>query len=459
MASWGLVLPKVFPLGTLLKKLTQTKTSADDGGENVITAELSDGTKSTFTIRNGSKGDTGKAAGFAAPTAEVDNNTGTPSVEVTASGEDTAKKFHFAFKNMKGEKGAQGEQGIQGEKGAKGDKGDKGDDGASLVGVTQTKTSADDGGENVIEMTLADGSKSTFTIRNGNAGKAAVTLGKKLDALTKDGFISRTGIEPKALDTVTQSGMYPVHYPLHQGALFVFAVHGSVGIVQFLKTDYNGYTRWQYRNAIDSDTKRWTEWETIATQKDLDNFRPNGMKDFGDPSRTIQLGFAGSGLTAATTSHLAGFYNDGNGDRGYKIRDISDWEVLRFLKLEEVDNTPDAKKNVFTAEGIRDFGDPAGKHTIRVGFAGHGLTAETTSHLVGFYNDGKGDYGNKIRDISAEEVQKFLKLTKKDIIDTVYPIGIVIHAASGLNPEQAFEGTKWRYVGVVINLNEWQRLA
>ncbi|MGP1458262.1 MAG: hypothetical protein ACTTKL_03000, partial [Treponema sp.] len=61
--------------------------------------------------------------------------------------------------------------------------------------LTQTKTSADDGGENVIEMTLADGSKATFSVRNGNAGKTAVTLSKKLDALTKDGFISRTGVE------------------------------------------------------------------------------------------------------------------------------------------------------------------------------------------------------------------------------------------------------------------------
>ena len=65
------------------------------------------------------------------------------------------------------------------------------------------------------------------------------------------------------------------------------------------------------------------------------------------------------------------------------------------------------------AEGdksIVDFGDPSGNHRIQVGFEGNGLTAGNTSHLVGFYNDGKGDRGNKIRDISKEETLKFLGL-------------------------------------------------
>ena len=59
---------------------------------------------------------------------------------------------------------------------------------------------------------------------------------------------------------------------------------------------------------------------------------------------------------------------------------------------------------------IVDFGDPSGNHKIQVGFEGNGLTAENTSHLAGFYNDGKGDRGNKIRNISKEEVLKFLNL-------------------------------------------------
>jgi hypothetical protein len=80
------------------------------------------------TGATGPKGDTGAAAGFGTPTATVDNNVGTPSVTVTASGSNTAKVFNFAFKNLKGETGAQG---VKGDTGAKGDKGDTGATGAT----------------------------------------------------------------------------------------------------------------------------------------------------------------------------------------------------------------------------------------------------------------------------------------------------------------------------------------
>jgi hypothetical protein len=51
------------------------------------------------------KGDTGKSAGFGTPKVTVDSNVGTPSVSVTAEGEDTAKVFSFDFKNLKGQPG------------------------------------------------------------------------------------------------------------------------------------------------------------------------------------------------------------------------------------------------------------------------------------------------------------------------------------------------------------------
>lgn len=154
----------------------QTTTSAADGGANVFTFTKADGKTATFTVKNGSKGSTGAkgeqgptgpagptgpkgatgetgaagakgdkgdigpqgprgatgatgaAAGFGTPTATIDNATGVPSVTVTASGEDTAKVFAFAFKNLKGEKG---EQGPAGEKGATGPAGPTGAAGAA----------------------------------------------------------------------------------------------------------------------------------------------------------------------------------------------------------------------------------------------------------------------------------------------------------------------------------------
>lgn len=89
--------------------------------------------------QGGSGGAPGAAAGFGTPTATVDNTTGTPSVQVTASGPDTAKIFAFAFSGLKGETGptgpkgetgATGPQGPQGEKGEKGDTGPQGPAGA-----------------------------------------------------------------------------------------------------------------------------------------------------------------------------------------------------------------------------------------------------------------------------------------------------------------------------------------
>lgn len=71
----------------------------------------------------GPAGADGAAAGFGTPTATVDNTTGTPSVQVTASGPDTAKIFTFAFSGLKGETGATGPQGETGPQGPEGPQG------------------------------------------------------------------------------------------------------------------------------------------------------------------------------------------------------------------------------------------------------------------------------------------------------------------------------------------------
>lgn len=77
--------------GVGVQSVAQTTTSNADGGSNVVTVTLTDGTKSTFTVKNGSKGS----------------------------------------------------QGIQGEQGSKGDKGDKGDTGATGANGTNGKDGAD----------------------------------------------------------------------------------------------------------------------------------------------------------------------------------------------------------------------------------------------------------------------------------------------------------------------------
>lgn len=46
-------------LGETIESVKQTTTSTEDGGTNVMTVTLSDGTKSTFSVKNGSKGSKG----------------------------------------------------------------------------------------------------------------------------------------------------------------------------------------------------------------------------------------------------------------------------------------------------------------------------------------------------------------------------------------------------------------
>lgn len=71
----------------------------------------------------GEQGEPGAAAGFGQATATVDETTGTPSVDVTTSGPDTAKVFNFAFSGLKGETGAKGDTGDKGDTGATGPQG------------------------------------------------------------------------------------------------------------------------------------------------------------------------------------------------------------------------------------------------------------------------------------------------------------------------------------------------
>lgn len=72
----------------------------------------------------GEKGEPGTPAGFGEVTATISDTSGTPSVTVTATGDNTSKNFAFAFSGLKGEPGEKGADG------AKGEKGDPGQDGA-----------------------------------------------------------------------------------------------------------------------------------------------------------------------------------------------------------------------------------------------------------------------------------------------------------------------------------------
>ena len=127
---------------------------------DVITAELLNhletGVQNEQVGPEGPAGPTGAAAGFGTPTATVDANVGTPAVEITATGDDTAKVFAFAFSNLKGEPGAAG---------AKGEPGATGATGATGASVTEIELYKDESGAITGgKATLSDASEITITV-------------------------------------------------------------------------------------------------------------------------------------------------------------------------------------------------------------------------------------------------------------------------------------------------------
>lgn len=79
------------------------------GLTDTYTITYSDGTTSTFEVKNGAKGDTGIITGA---TASVDNSVGTPSVTVENLGTPEQRSFNFKFYNLKGVQGEKGDPGA-----------------------------------------------------------------------------------------------------------------------------------------------------------------------------------------------------------------------------------------------------------------------------------------------------------------------------------------------------------
>ena len=86
-----------------------------------------------------------------------------------------------------------------------------------------------------------------------------------VDSLSANAFRYRGVIKKADLDKTVVPGSYGVDFGGSSGALLVFVPYGSTGVVQFYKDGYQNEP-WMCRNAIDSDQRRWTEWNFIGVQ-------------------------------------------------------------------------------------------------------------------------------------------------------------------------------------------------
>ena len=89
---------------------------------------------------------------------------------VTESSEDGGANV-VVFSDGKSVTVKNGHRGSQGEKG---ETGAAGSNGVSVSSVVQTTTSSADGGENIITVTLSNGEKFTFSVKNGNKGSQGI---------------------------------------------------------------------------------------------------------------------------------------------------------------------------------------------------------------------------------------------------------------------------------------------
>lgn len=135
----------------------------------------------------------GKDAGFGNVTASVDNNTGTPSVIVTTSGDNTAKNFNFEFHNLKGATGQAGKDGVDGKDGK------DGIDGSFYIDTTYVEDPSD---ERVPSSKLfADQINLLLTV-----GVPLVVSGRLADYYTKSEINTKLG------DYVTSSYLSSNYY-------------------------------------------------------------------------------------------------------------------------------------------------------------------------------------------------------------------------------------------------------
>ena len=233
--------------------------------------------------KTGPQGEPGAAAGFGQATATVDEATGTPSVDVTTSGPDTAKVFNFAF------------SGLKGETGAKGDKGDTGDTGATgPQGVSVTNAEIDESGHLIITLSAGEPI---------DAGNAVGPTGAKGDT-------GATGPEGASVDRIERTA--GTGAPGTTDTYTVYLTDGSTGGTFNVYNGSNGTGSGDFMadgsvpmtGALQMGGNRITN--VGAPTADTDAVRQSDLKAVSDEVDKILDGTTPVAIPAATTAKIGG---------------------------------------------------------------------------------------------------------------------------------------------------------
>ncbi len=184
--------------------------STEDGGTNTITVNLSNGTEKTFNVKNGSKGSTGADGANGKdglPGAKGEDGTSITSVKQTTTSTSDGGTNVITVSLSDGTSSTfQVKNGTKGSAGSNGTNGTNGKNGTSITSVTQTTTSSSDGGTNVIKVSLSDGTSSTFQVKNGSKGStgpAGTTTYTGLSSLPKLNTTNTTSQSTYSGETIT----------------------------------------------------------------------------------------------------------------------------------------------------------------------------------------------------------------------------------------------------------------
>ena len=218
----------------------------------------------------GEQGEPGAAAGFGQATATVDETTGTPSVDVTTSGPDTAKVFNFAF------------SGLKGETGAKGDTGDKGDTGATgPQGVSVTDAEINESGRLIITLSAGEPIDAGNAVGPTGAKGDTGATGPEGASVSRIERTSGTGA-PGTTDTYTvyltdgsTGGTFQVYNGANGTGSGDFMADGSVPMSGALQMGGNRITNVGAPTA-DTDAVRQTDLKAVSDEIDhiLDGTTP-----------------------------------------------------------------------------------------------------------------------------------------------------------------------------------------